>query len=52
MFFDVYQYIYIGDIMFFKKIDSRIKIEQTQIAPIVCKILGIEKSDDMEVCKY
>ena len=26
MFFDVYQYIYIGDIMFFKKIDSRIKI--------------------------
>ena len=26
MFFNIYQYIYIGDIMFFKKIDSRIKI--------------------------
>lgn len=27
-------------------------IEQIQIAPIVCKILEIEKSEDMESCKY
>ncbi|MGL5694807.1 MAG: alkaline phosphatase family protein [Peptostreptococcaceae bacterium] len=27
-------------------------IEQTQMASIVCKILGIEKSEDMSKCKY
>lgn len=33
-------------------IPSKIEIEQTQIAPLVCKILSIEKSEDMENCKY